>query len=216
MKIAVSFLKSEHDKKSTIQYINQSIADYIHVDIMDGEFVQNKNASAKEFIELLKNSNKPLDIHLMVNNPLSYIKELIVLKNIEFITFHYELNADIQSLINYCTRYNIKAGLAINPNTNIIGDAEILKYLPSLSQILVMSVNPGIGGQSFIPDILDKITWLKKIKIQNGYQYLISVDGGINEETAKLCKNSGAEMLACGYFVCQSDSFNQQIELLLK
>ena len=139
--------------------------DYLHLDIMDGIFVNNKN----EVINIT--NKKPLDVHLMVNDVYKYID---IYKNLNplFITFHYEAVTGVLEVINYIKKFNIKVGLSIKPSTKV---EEIIPYLPYLDLVLVMSVEPGQGGQSFIMDTVDKIRKLKELK----GNYLIEVDGGM-------------------------------------
>ena len=174
MKVSVSFLKYQNTKEETINKIEKTSADYIHVDIMDGLFVKEKNDNLDELINLLKNVSKPLDIHLMVLNPKEYIDRLSIL-NPEFIT----IQAEILNPLIYLKQinaYGIKAGLAINPKTKV---NVIDKYLNFLDLVLIMSVNPGMGGQKFIPEVISKIRKIPRDKV------LISIDGGINDETIK-------------------------------
>ena len=201
MKIAVSFIKSKHYEKETVDLINETSADYLHVDIMDGLFVNNKNYDFDDIKMIVKNNHKPLDIHLMCENPLDYIKDYIKL-NPESITFHIEAVHKPLSLINILHDNNIKCGLAINPDTSI---NEILPYLSSIDKVLVMSVYPGEGGQTFIENTLDKISRLAEFK----GDFLVEVDGGINDETIKKLEN--VDIVVSGSYVCMSDDYEKQI-----
>ena len=202
MKVSVSFLKYQNSKAETIQKISQTSADYIHVDIMDGLFVSQKNDDLNEFINLLKDCNKPLDIHLMVLNPAIYIDKLKVLKP-SFITIQAEILNPLV-YIKQIKKANIKVGLAINPDTDINSLDNYLKYI---DLVLVMSVNPGLGGQKFIKDVIPKI---KKLKNKN---VLISVDGGINDQTIKLVKED-VDICVSGSYICLSDDYEKQISKL--
>ncbi len=202
MKVSVSFLKYQNSKAETIQKISQTSADYIHVDIMDGLFVSQKNDDLDEFINLLKDCNKPLDIHLMVLNPLVYINKLKVL-NPMFITIQAEILNPLV-YIKQIKKANIKVGLAINPNTDI---SLLDNYLKYIDLVLIMSVNPGLGGQKFIEEVIPKI---KKLKSKN---VLISIDGGINDETIKLVKED-VDICVSGSYICLSDNFEKQINKL--
>ena len=204
MKVSVSFLKYQNSKEETIKKILDTSADYLHVDIMDGLFVKEKNDNLDEFIYLLKNVNKPLDIHLMVLNPKEYIDKLSILKP-EFIT----IQAEILNPLVYIKQikdYHIKAGLAINPNTSI---EKIAKYFEYLDLILIMSVYPGSGGQKFIPDVINKIKEIPRDHI------LVSMDGGINDETIKNLKND-LDICVSGSFICLSNDYESQIAKLRK
>ncbi len=183
MKISASFLSIKDNLKENIDLLTKCDIDYLHLDIMDGIFVKNKTWDISEIKNLI-NYNKPLDVHLMVSDVYKYVDEYKDL-NPEFITFHYEVDLDIMDIINYIKKYNIKVGLSIKPNTKV---DEIIPYLPYLDLILVMSVEPGEGGQKFIIDSVDKIKKLKELKELKG-DYLIEVDGGINDSTISLVKD---------------------------
>ena len=180
MKISASFLSIKDNLKENIDLLTKCDIDYLHLDIMDGVFVKNKTWDILEIKNLI-NYNKPLDIHLMVSDVYKHIDEYRNL-NPEFITFHYEVNLDIMDIINYIKKFNIKVGLSIKPNTKV---EEIIPYLPYLDLVLVMSVEPGLGGQQFIVNSVDKIKKLKELK----GNYLIEVDGGINDHTINLVKD---------------------------
>lgn len=212
MKISVSYLSSIFDKKSTIRLIDNSNADMIHVDLMDGMFVPKKNFYPEEVIGDLKGIKKPLDIHLMVYSPEKYIKDLSALKP-EYITFHLESKTDINKTIKLIKSYGIKAGISIKPNTDI---SYLEPYFKDIDLILVMSVEPGAGGQRFIFDMLEKIEDLNDLKYNKGYKFMISVDGGINEYTAIKCRDSGANIIVSGSYVCRHENYNERINLLRK
>lgn len=208
MKTSVTITMTKDSLESTIKKLNETDADFLHLDVMDGKFVPKVLFPIEEVKTFIKYNNKPLDIHLMVKDIKKYVKDYSVLKP-EYITFHYEIKEDIKEIINYIKSFNIKVGLSIKPNTKV---EEIIKYLPYLDQVLVMSVEPGLGGQKFIPEVLPKISKLKQIREENNYNYLISVDGGINDEVAKLLKD--ADVLSVGSFVSMSDNFQVQLDKL--
>lgn len=208
MKVAVSYLKSKYDLDETIKRINETDADYIHVDVMDGEFVQNKTYEYEELENILKETNKPLDVHLMVQNPIKYIMNYKSL-NPEFITVHSEINKDLNDFIDLIHSYNIKAGISIKPKTTI---ESIEKYLDKVDNILIMSVEPGKGGQKFLESIVYKIDILNKLKEEKNYNYVISVDGGINNETVK--KVQKADFVISGSYICTSDNYQKKINEL--
>lgn len=212
MKISVSYLSSMFDKKNTINLIEKSNADLIHVDLMDGKFVPKCNYDLEEVINDLKNVNKPLDIHLMTYNPEVYTKELSILSP-EYITFHLESNTNIENTINLIKSYNIKVGISIKPNTSV---EELIPYLDLIDLVLIMTVEPGAGGQRFMFDMLEKLEFLDKYRNNNNSKYLLSVDGGINEYTAIKSKSSGADILISGSFICHHDNFNERINKLKK
>ena len=173
MKLSISLL-SIKDRIEFIKKINDCNIDYIHIDVMDKTFVDNVAYSMEEIREINAISNKKLDVHLMVNDPFKYIDNLRDM-NIEYITFHVEIDKDINKLIDIVHGMGYKCGLAINPNTNI--DA-LEPYISNIDLILVMSVMPGYGGQLFINSIYNKLESLR-----NKYKNMtISVDGGINQD----------------------------------
>ena len=184
MKIAASYLSIKENLKENINKLTNCDIDYPHMDVMDGMFVSNKTMNFDELKDVL-NNNKPLDIHLMVNDVKKYIDEYKVLKP-EFITFHYENDYDIMSLVMYLKQNNIKVGLSIKPNTKV---EVLIPYLPFIDLVLVMSVEPGAGGQKFIEESTGKIDKLIELRKNNDYDYLIEVDGGINIDTIEKVKN---------------------------
>lgn len=210
MKIAVSYLSSKYKEKDTIKLIDESSADYIHVDLMDGKFVENKNFTMSTVTKLLSTTSKKLDVHLMTLKPEKYFEDLALL-NTEYITFHKEAVKDVKKTIESLNNLGIKPGLAINPDTDV---DSILEYLPLLDQVLVMSVNPGKGGQDFIVEVIEKIDKLINLRKENDYKYIISVDGGINLNSIEYLKYKDIDMLVSGSYICQNDNFNKQIDSL--
>ena len=204
MKIATSILNAK-DRKESIIKLNNTNTDYIHIDVMDNIFVPNYQLPIKEVNELISVTQKKFDIHLMVENPLTYIKELNS-QNIDSITFHIEINKDINELIKIIKEKNIKVGLAIKPNTKI---NTLDNYLDKVDKILVMSVEPGFGGQKFIQNTPSRI---KEIKNKNN-SILIEVDGGINNETIKDIKNV-ADIAVVGSYITNKEDYNEAINSL--
>ncbi len=211
MKVGVSFISSDYDLETTIKKIDESTADYIHVDMMDGIFVENSNFTVSDIKKMFKDCNKKLDVHLMMCSPNKYVKDFSKMSNVEYLTLHYESHRRPIDVINMIRHTPLKVGLAISPETKV---SHIVPLLNHLDQVLVMSVKPGKGGQQFMEDILYKIETLRELRDENGYHYLINVDGGINEETAKLVKEAGADMVVSGSYVCKSDDFNKKIDSL--
>lgn len=211
MKVGVSFLTIKEDLETTINKIDESTADYVHVDMMDGMFVPNSNYTPADIKKIFKKTNKKLDVHMMVCSPNKYVKEFAKMSNVEYLTLHYESHRRPIDVINMIRHTPLKVGIAINPETKV---SHIVPLLNHIDQVLVMSVKPGKGGQKFMEDILYKIETLKDIREENGYHYVINVDGGINEETAKLVKEAGADMVVAGSYVCMSDDYNEKIEKL--
>ena len=204
MKVAVSFTKVKYSIKDTIDMINNTSADYIHVDIMDGIFVENKNYEYQEIVSYLKDNHKPIDIHLMVSNPLDYIKEYLNLKPYN-ISFHLEAVNDPIPIINYLHQNNIKCGIAINPNTSL---DKLIPYLDLIDTVLVMTVYPGKGGQPFIKEVVPKINELSKLK----GNFIVEIDGGINEDSINYVNN--ADLVVSGAYICLSNNFEEKINKL--
>lgn len=206
-KISASFLSSE-DIERDLMILNETDIDYIHVDVMDGKFVHNKTMPFRMMKNIYKFTSKRLDIHLMVERPEKLIKKYASL-NTEFITIHTELEEDINTLLDLIESFGIKKGLAINPDTSI---DKLLPYLERLDLVLIMSVYPGEGGQTFMEKIPSKIDTLKKIIKEKQLKTLISVDGGINDVTALKLKN--ADILVSGSYIINSDNFSEKIKSL--
>lgn len=197
MKVNVSILSSTIKPQDIVKELDKTNADYIHIDIMDGKFVDNKTWTISEITKITKNSTLPLDVHLMVNNPSKYIEDYAML-NTNDIIFHYEAVKNVNSMIDEIKNYGLKVGIAINPDTNV---EEIYQYLDKVDLVLVMSVYPGKSGQSFIEESLDKIRKLKQEIQEKNLKTLISVDGGINDETGKLCKEAGVDILVSASYI---------------
>lgn len=183
MDLSVSILNAK-DKKQMINILNNTDISYIHLDVMDGNFVSQKTLQVEEIIELSKVSQKKLDIHLMVSNPIEYFEKIKQLTNIEYITIHLEINKNITEILSKIKSYGYKTGLSIKPNTNI---NELTPYLDYVDLILLMTVEPGLGGQSFIEDSVSRLIELKKI-VNNNIK--IEVDGGINNKTINKVKDA--------------------------
>ena len=208
MRIGVSYLSSNTTELECIKKINQTDADYLHVDLMDGQFVENKNYQIDTLIELLKASEKPLDIHFMTLNPDKDIQKIMEL-NPECITFHFEAVENIKGMISLIKGYATKVGISLKPET----DLEAIKpLLNDLDLVLVMSVEPGMGGQAFILDSVERIKTLKQW--QKEYNFKINVDGGINDETIELLKVVKPDQIVSGSFVCKSENYQSQINKL--
>ena len=204
MKLAVSILKSKFDEKETIRRINNTTADYIHVDVMDGHFVLEKSKP----YEFLHTSKKKLDVHLMVANPFNFISKYSFL-NTESITIPIEIDEDINGLIEFIKARGLKAGLSISPDTKV---SELEPYLGKIDEILVMSVYPGKGGQKFMESVLYKIDLLEKMRKERKNKFTIKIDGGINDTT--IMKVSRADAVVCGSFICMEEDFQTQIDKL--
>ena len=177
---------------------------------MDGKFVLNTTYDANEVEKINKQTNAILDTHLMINTPETEIMSYI-LAGSDIITFHYEACKNIKETIKLIKDHGIKCGISVKPNTNI----NVLDpYLKDLDLVLVMSVEPGFGGQKFMPSALDKIKYLKDIKDKHNFHYLIEVDGGINVVTAKLVKDAGCDVIVVGTYLMNSENFHECYEEL--
>ena len=208
MEVSVSFLSSNNPAKD-LKLLNDTGCDFIHVDIMDGKFVKNKTMPFREMKKISKFTSKRLDVHLMVSKPLNYIKKYARL-NTDSITIHVEIDEDINKLIQTIKSYSIKVGLAIKPNTNV---RDLIPYLPYINMILVMSVEPGEGGQSFIEGTDKKIKEIKELlKSYNLNDIIISVDGGVNSETIDKCRL--CDRVVSGSYILSSNNFSERIDSL--
>ena len=209
-KVSISILDCDFNNlEFEINRINESNSNYIHIDIMDGLFVERDTRNLFDLNKIQKFSKIPLDIHLMVNNPLSIIDEYAKF-NPDFISIHFENNPDIKDCLKLIKSYNINAGIAINPDTEI----SILKpYLKDIDLILVMSVFPGKGGQKFINTTYDRINDLKVLKKENSFK--ISVDGGVNDTNSHDLIIYGSDILVSGSFLIKKSNLNKGIKSLL-
>ena len=207
MKVSASFLSSKNPAKDLVK-LNDTDVDYIHVDIMDGKFVPNKTMPFSEMKNIYKYTSKRLDVHLMVSDPKKYIP-LYAELNTEYITFHVEIDEDIMGLLELIKSYSIKAGLSIKPNTKV---SELVPYLPYIDMILVMSVEPGEGGQAFIEESESRISEIRQLLKSYNIPAVINVDGGINKVTVSKCKD--ADIVVAGSYIINSDNFQEKISSL--
>lgn len=207
MKVSVSFLSSKNVPNDLVK-LNLTDADYIHLDIMDGKFVPNKTMPFSEMKHIGEYTSKRLDVHLMVENPSKYIP-LYAELNTEYITFHVETMEDIVKNLNMIKEYSIKCGLAIKPDTKV---STLIPYLPYLDMILIMSVEPGMGGQEFIDGTDKKIKEIRTLLEEYNIDALINVDGGVNNKTISLCQDS--DMVVAGSYIVKSDDFQKEISSL--
>ena len=210
MKVAPSILSADFTcLEESIKRVNK--ATFLHVDVMDGIFVPNISfgPSIQKQIRS-KFSEMIFDTHLMIIDPIKYIKEFADAGS-DFITFHIEAKSDINETIDLIHSYGLKAGISIKPNTN---PEVLIPYLDKLDLVLVMSVEPGFGGQKFMPNSLDKIKWLDEYKNQHNLSYIISVDGGINKDTYPLVEEAGANLAVMGSFLFKAENPNEWIDIV--
>ncbi len=202
--LSADFANLERD----IKLVENAGADWIHVDVMDGHFVPNITIGVPVVKSLRKVTDLPLDVHLMIENPQNYV-EAFANAGADIITFHYEAEGfKIIDVINLIKSFGIKAGLSIKPKTPA---QEILEFLPILDLVLVMTVEPGFGGQKFMDDCAAKIPVIKANADEN---LIIQVDGGINDKTAKICTEYGANCLVAGNYIYKSKDVQNAINSL--
>lgn len=212
-KVAPSILSADFSKLGAdVQEICEFGADYIHVDVMDGAFVPNISFGAGVMKSLNNVATIPYDVHLMIEDPDRYIEDFVT-PNTEFITVHQEACRHLDRTIQHIHSTGVKAGVALNPATPIVMVEDVLD---KVDMILIMSVNPGFGGQKFIPRALDKIRRLDEIRKANGYDFVIEVDGGVNLQNCEDLKSVGTDILVAGSAVFKAESRKKAIAVLGK
>ncbi len=168
--------------------------DYLHIDVMDGRFVPNISFGADVMKSLKNYTTVPYDVHLMIEDPDRYIEKFVT-DNTEFITVHYEACSDLRQTLDHIHSCGVKAGVSIKPNTA----PEVLdEHLDDIDLVLVMSVEPGFGGQKFMPDSLDKVRYYSSLKKEKGYGYVIEIDGGVGAGNADIVRDAGTELIVAG------------------
>lgn len=203
--LSADFANLERD----IKLVERNGADWIHVDVMDGHFVPNITIGIPVVKSIKKVTTLPLDVHLMIENPEKYIEDFAN-AGADILTFHYEAvkKENIKPLITNIKNLGVKAGLSIKPKTQ---PKEIIEFLPDLNLVLVMTVEPGFGGQKFMADCAEKIKVIKQHATQNLF---IQVDGGINAETGKICTKYGANSLVAGSYIYKAENIKEAISSL--
>ena len=207
MELSVSFLSIKENLKKNIDKLDNCNIDYIHVDVMDGKFVKNKTLGYDEFKLILKDTTKKKAVHLMVNNIKEYVDAFSNL-NPEYITFHIEVEDNINNLIEYIHKKGSKVGIALCPDTPV---SYVYEYLNKIDLVLIMSVVPGQGGQTFKPIAISKIDELAKYREKNHLQFKIEVDGGINDYTIKKCNT---DISVIGSYITSSNNYEERINSL--
>lgn len=207
-KIAPSILSADFAKlgKEVSEICSYDI-DYLHIDVMDGLFVPNISFGPAVMKSLDRYASVPYDVHLMIDAPDRYL-ERFVTENTEFITVHQEACRHINRTVEHIHEKGVKAGVALNPGTPINILDSIFEYIDLL---VIMSVNPGFGGQKFIPNTLEKVRLANEIRKKNGYKFLIEVDGGVNPENANEIKMAGGDVLVAGSAVFKSGNRSEAI-----
>ena len=208
VKIAPSILSADFSKLGEeIQDVERGGADWIHIDVMDGHFVPNITIGPLIVDSVRPITKLTLDVHLMIENPDQYI-EAFAKAGADYITVHAEACTHLHRTIQLIKSFGVKAGVVLNPAT----PPSVLEYvLEEIDMVLLMSVNPGFGGQAFIPSVLDKIEQVDRMIKEKGLSIEIEIDGGVNEETAKLCIEKGATVLVAGSAIYNKEDRKQAI-----
>ena len=206
--LSADFANLERDVKE----LEQIGIDMFHIDVMDGNFVPNISFGFPIIEAIRSKTDKIFDCHLMIARPEEYV-ERFCNAGCDMVSFHIEATNHADRVIQIIKNSGKKAGIVLNPQTSI----ESVKYLlPKLDYVLIMTVNPGFGGQKFISEMLEKIEELAKIREEKGYSFLIQVDGGVNVETSKLCRDRGADLLVCGSFLFGTEDKEKILGELLR
>lgn len=206
--LSADFANLERD----VRELEQIGIDMFHIDVMDGNFVPNISFGFPIIEAIRSKTDKIFDCHLMIARPEEYV-ERFCNAGCDMVSFHIEATNHADRVIQIIKNSGKKVGIVLNPQTPI----ESVKYLlPKLDYVLIMTVNPGFGGQKFIPEMLEKIEELAKIREEKGYSFLIQVDGGVNVETSKLCRDKGADLLVCGSFLFGAENKEKTLGELLR
>lgn len=202
--LSADFANLERD----IKLVENAGADWLHIDVMDGHFVPNITIGVPVVASIKKITSMPLDVHLMIENPEKYI-EPFAKAGADILTFHYEAVSDVKRIAGLIKSFGVNAGMSIKPKTSA---ETVFPYLEDLDLVLVMTVEPGFGGQKFMPDCAEKILLIREKAPKN---LIIQVDGGINAETARICTCYGANSLVAGNYIYKSDDIKAAVKSLL-
>lgn len=208
MKIAPSLLSCDFAKMGEeIVRMDKAGADYMHLDVMDGAFVPNITFGAPVIKAVRSLTDVPFDVHLMIDNPYNYIDDFVN-AGADIITFHVEAKSDIKATIDKINNANLKAGLVIKPNTPA---SAVFPYLKDIYMVLIMTVEPGFGGQSFMADMMPKVAEIKAEAEKQDTEIIIEADGGINDKTIAQCAKAGIDICVSGTGVFKADDAKQAI-----
>lgn len=211
MKVSPSMLSCDFSNlKSEIEKITNAGADYVHLDVMDGNFVPNITFGAPIIKAIRKYSDLPFDVHLMIDAPSRYIEDFAN-AGADIITFHIEAEKDVKGTIRKIKNFGVKAGLSVKPGTAI---DDVFPYLDNLDLVLVMTVEPGFGGQKFMDDMVEKVKKIKSEIKKRNLNVEVEVDGGINEDTAKIVAKVGADVCVAGTSVFHANDVRKAIDSL--
>lgn len=193
--IAPSLLSADFaDLKTEIAKVTEAGAHLLHVDVMDGHFVPNLTIGMPVVKAIKSVSKLLLDVHLMIDDPEKYIEEFAKAGS-DYLTIHVESTTKVKDCLMQIRKLKMKPGITLRPKTNL---DEIKPFLALVDLVLIMTVEPGFGGQSFMHNQLEKVSWLKSYRDKHHLSYLIEIDGGVNEQTAQLCWEAGADVLVAG------------------
>ena len=210
-KIAPSILAADYANfASELKRIEETSAEYVHIDIMDGQFVPNITFGADVVASMRKHSKLVFDCHLMVVNPERFV-DAFAQAGADIMTVHAESTLHIHGALQKIKKAGMKAGVVINPGTPV---SAIEPVLSLVDQVLIMTVNPGFGGQAFIPEMLEKVQKVAKIRDEKGYDFDIEVDGGVDNKTIKACYQAGANVFVAGSYIFKASDLTAQVETL--